>query len=70
MFREYSPHLLSTVRRKVEYKYCEEGDAHARDDEIDSVEECFASHCDIKCNIKVWLSAAGIMLDISSGWHL
>ena len=51
-------YLLATVRRKIEYKNCEERDAHAGDDQIDGVEEGLSTHRDVERDIKVRLITA------------
>ena len=60
-------HLLATVRGKIENKHGEERDAHARDDEVDCVEESLASHGDVERDIKVRLITAGVELDVPNG---
>ena len=62
-------YLLSTVRRKVEYKNSEKRDAHARNNEIDSVEQRFSSHGDVKSDIKVRLITAGVKFNVSNSGH-
>ena len=51
-------YLLATVWRKIEYKNCEERDAHAGDDQIDGVEEGLSTHRDVERDIKVRLITA------------
>ena len=58
-------HLLSTIGREIEDQNCEEADAHAGDDEVDGVEECFPPHGDVEGDVEVGLVTAGVILDIS-----
>ena len=37
-------HLLPAVRRQVEGEHCEEGDAHAGDDQVHSIEQGFSEN--------------------------
>ena len=62
-------YLLSTVRRKVEYKNSEKRDAHARNNKIDSVEQRFSAHGDVKSDIKVRLITAGVKFNVSNSGH-
>ena len=62
--------LLPTVGGQVEHQDCQEGDAHAGDDQVHGVEQCFPSHGDVEGDIKVGLITAGVVLDISYGRHL
>ena len=56
--------LLSAVRREVEDEDSEEADAHAGDDEVDGVEECFPPHGDVEGDVQVGLVTAGVELDV------
>ena len=63
-------YLLPTVRREIEHKYCEEGDAHAGDDQVDCVEERLPPHGDVEGDIQVGLVTARVELDIPLCRHL
>ena len=58
-------HLLPTIGREIEDQDREEADAHAGDDEVDGVEECFPPHGDVEGDVEVGLVTAGVILDIS-----
>ena len=57
-------HLLSTIGREIEDQNCEEADAHAGDDEVDGVEECFPPHGDVEGDVQVGLVTARVELHI------
>ena len=61
--------FLSTVRWEVEDQHGEEADAHAGDDEVDSVEEGLPPHGDVEGDVQVGLVTAGVELDISNSEH-
>ena len=63
-------HLLSAVRREVEDEDGEEADAHAGDDEVDSVEEGLPPHGDVEGDVEVRLVTAGVELDVPLGRDL
>jgi hypothetical protein len=62
--------LLPAVRGEVEHQDGQEGDAHARDDQVHRVEECLPPHCDVEGDVKVWLITAGVVLNVPDGRHL
>ena len=61
-----STHLFTTVRWQIEDEDSEEGDAHAWYNQIDSVEQCFSAHRDVKGDIKVRFITASIIFNISN----
>ena len=63
-------YLLATVWRQIEHKDRQEGDAHARDDQVDSVEQRLSTHSDVERDVQVWLVAAGVVLDVAHGRNL
>ena len=48
-----SSYLLPRVRRQVEHQDGEEGDPHARDDEVHCVEQGLAAHGEVEGDIWV-----------------
>ena len=48
--------LLPAVRGQVEDEHREEGDGHARDDQVDDVEERLAAHRDVERDVWVRLA--------------
>lgn len=58
-------HLLTAVGGQVEHEHGEEGDAHARDDEVHRVEQRLAPHRDIERDVQVRLVAARVELFVS-----
>ena len=59
-------YLFTTVRWQIEDEDSEEGDAHAWYNQIDSVEQCFSAHRDVKGDIKVRFITASIIFNISN----
>ncbi len=57
-------YLLSAVWRQVEDEHGEEGDAHARDDEVHRVEERLPPHRDVEGDVQVGLVTARVELHI------
>lgn len=51
-------HLFARVGRKIKGENGEKRDAHARDDQVDCVEERLAAHGDVECDVQVRLHAA------------
>lgn len=60
-------YLLATVRRQVEREHGQERDAHARDYDVDCVEERFPPHRNVERNVQVGLVATGVELFVSEG---
>lgn len=60
-------YLLATVRRQVEREHGQERDAHARDYDVDRVEERFPPHRNVERNVQVGLVATGVELFVSEG---
>ena len=54
--------LLPTVGGEVEDEDCEEGDAHAGDDQVDCIEQRLPPHCDVEGDVQVWLVTARVEL--------
>jgi len=61
-------YLLATVWRKIEYKNCEERDAHAGDDQIDGVEEGLSPDGDVEGD--VGLRRDRVVVDVEVGRYL
>ena len=57
--------FLAAVGGQVEHEDCEEGDAHAGDDQVHSVEQSLSSHGDVEGDVQVGFIATRIKLDIS-----
>ena len=53
-------YLLARIRRQVKSQNGQEGDAHARNDEIDGVEERFASHGDVERDVQIGFDTARV----------
>ena len=70
MYCKSYPYLFSTITWKVKDKNGKEGDAHTRYNQIDSVEKCFPSHCNVECYIQIWFITTGIKFHISLSWNL
>jgi len=58
-------YLFSRVGRQVEHEHCQEGDANARDDEVDRVKERLPPHRYVERNVQIRLVAARVKLHIS-----
>ena len=65
---QFIPYLFPTIRWKVEYKHCEKRNAHAGNDQVDCVEQCFSSHCDIEGDVKVGFVTACVDFHISENF--
>ena len=61
--------LFPTIRGEVKDEYGEEGDAHAGDDEVDSVEESLPPHGYVEGDVEVRLVTAGVELHVPYGRH-
>ena len=59
---EERQYLLAGIGRQVEGEDGQKGDAHARDDEVDGVEERLAAHRDVERDVQVGLDAARVVL--------
>ena len=57
-------HLLPGVGGEVEHEHCEEGDAHAGDDEVHGVEQGLPPHGDVEGDVQVGLVTARVELHI------
>jgi hypothetical protein len=60
-------HLLAAVRGQIESEYSEEGDAHAGNDDVHSVEERLTAHCDVERDVQVRFIAAGVEFLVPAG---
>ena len=69
-FLTLTAHLLSAVRREVEDEDGEEADAHAGDDEVDSVEQGLAPHSHVEGDVKIGFITAGIIFHVPHRRHL
>jgi hypothetical protein len=59
-----SKYLLPTVGGQVKDEHSQKRDAHAGDDEVDSVEERLPPHGDVEGDVQVGLVTACVELDI------
>lgn len=60
-------HLFTAVRRQVERQHGEKTDSHARNDDVDSVEERFPTHRYVKGYVQVRFITARVELFVSKG---
>lgn len=58
-------YLFSAVRWQVESKNCQEGDAHAGNNDVHSVEQSLPPHRDVECDVQVRLVAACVEFLVS-----
>ncbi len=63
-------YLLAAVWRQVEDKDGEEGDAHAGNDEVDSIKEGLPPHRHIEGDVQVGLITARVVFDVAYRRHL
>ena len=63
-------YLFTAVRGQVEREHRQEGDAHARDDEVHGVEERLPAHLDVEGDVEVGLVAARVELLVANRGHL
>jgi len=55
-------YLLTRVCRNVEDEKSHRTNSHTRQDEIDRVEQCFSSDCDVELDVRIRFCTARIML--------
>ena len=63
-------YFFSTITGKIKDKNCEEGDSHARNNQIYSVEKCLPPHCNVESDIQIRFITTGIKFHISLSWNL
>lgn len=61
-FKRPLAYLLPAVRGQVERQHGKKTDSHTRDDDVDSVEERFPTHCYVEGYVQIRLIAARVKL--------